>query len=119
MFDKTSTAVYHTGISTSTVSAYYIDNFNDSSLFSSATNKLSFASDKSLLISIFEGSDSKKYVMFVNKDINNSINKSIGLSQNYNVAEFDSLNGTIGTASSVSSINLNIEAGSAAVYVIG
>ncbi len=117
LFDKTSTAIYHTGGIDN--EEYYGDNLSNCELLSS-TSKFALSLTDKAIISVFEGADGKQYVMVVNKDIENSIsNLSVSLSDTYSVAEFDSTNGTIGTAASVNSITLNIEAGGAAVYVIG
>lgn len=117
LFDKTSTAIYHTGNIDNAY--YYGDSLSDFDLLSS-TSKIALSLTDKYIISVFEGSDGKQYVMVVNKDIENAVsNVSVSLSNTYSVAEFDAVNGTVGTAASTNSITLNIEAGGAAVYVIG
>lgn len=113
LFDKKTEKLYHTNISVANRSAYFLDDIAGSTIILSAPNT------DGLIIGIFGDDSTKKYLMVVNKNIDNAISGTITLKAGYRVLEFDKKANIKKLVSANSSLlNISLPAGEAILYVL-
>jgi len=120
LFKATSKEVYHSDLSESQSSLYFINaGKNGTCSGSSILSKISSSSSKAgIIVGVFVEGD-KKYVVAVNKDYNSSCTATITLNKSYKVSDFDETTNKMGASTDSSTIKGNIEAGGIAVWMIG
>lgn len=111
LFGKQAEQLYHTGVSSTNRTRYYLDNLSSSALINTAPNDL--------IIGVFGDAGTTKYLMITNKNFSAAKTGTITLKSLKKVSQFNkSTNTTTVLSTSTTSIAISIPAGDAALYII-
>ena len=110
LFDKKSSFVYHTGLSTEYFDDFYLDSISESALINSASDDL--------IISVFEDDTETKYMLVVNKDTEKAAAVNIVLDNIMTVSKFNKSGGNEISVGNSDTISFELAAGSGELYIL-
>lgn len=111
LFDKQPVKLYHTTLPDNGHDAYYLNDFTQSELFSSAP--------EDLVIGLFKDSETEKYVIVSNLKHNEAVKGEIELKKTMTVKTFNKTNNImIPLLDSASTLDLDLAAGESIIYLL-
>lgn len=111
LFDKIPEKLYHTGLNAQNNTAYFLDKISESDLIASAPDHL--------IIGVFSGIGSKKYILVTNKSHDTRVSGSIGLKRNIKIGVFDKkINKENDLNETLNALDVNLLPGDAILYVL-